>query len=912
MPLSPGTTLGPYSVTAKIGEGGMGEVYRARDTKLDRDVALKVLPQAFTDDPDRLARFEREAKVLASLNHTNIGHIYGLEEAEGQKALVLELVEGPTLADRIAQGPIPLDEALPIAKQIAEALEVAHEQGIIHRDLKPANVKVKDDGTVKVLDFGLAKAFQADASDASLSMSPTISLTAAATQMGMVIGTAAYMAPEQAKGKPVDKRADVWAFGAVLYEMLTGQKPFSGDDVSTTLARVIEREPDWDTLPGNLSPVLATYLRRCLAKEPKQRVHDIADVRLAMEGAFDTEITASLESTAAPQLQVWQRPIPSALGALMLIVVSGLAVWSLTRPDVVPSDLMRFTIVPPDAASLDVAGLRNDLEISHDGTQLVYKASTPSGVGANLHLQPLSQLVGVPLRGGEGGSGPFFSANGEWVGFVDDSTGTILQKVSILGGPPVKLTESPDAILGATWGIDDQIIFGRRETGLFRVSGGGGEPEPLTTPDTEQGEVGHHWPSTIPDREAVVFVVSTGLPLLTGQLAVLDLATGDVTRLGLAGVSPRYVSTGHLVYGAEDGSVYAVPFDAASLEVTGNPVPLLEGVVTKVSGAADFSISDNGRLVYVLGSSFGMDQQSLVWVDREGREEPIRARPGGYIYPRISPDGSRVALDARGEDNGLWIWDFAQETLIPITVDGPASYPVWMPGGERIAYESDSNLYWKASNNTGTPELLVEALGSVESGNPSPYFFTPEGTALVFRDQNHPETGDDLRMISLEEPADPIWHLTGDFNERNAELSPNGHWMAYQSDESGEFQIYVRPFPQVDDDKELVSNNGGFHPLWSRDGRELFYVQPGTPQLISVSVETNETDEAFAFGDRETILNWPYFAPAEGRNYDVSPNGQRFLTVKLASAEGETDAMRPEITVVLNWFQELTERVPVP
>jgi serine/threonine-protein kinase len=341
MTLAVGTTLGSYQVTAKIGEGGMGEVYRARDTKLDRDVALKVLPQAFTDDPDRLARFEREAKVLASLNHTNIGHIYGLEEAEGQKALVLELVEGPTLADRIAQGPIPIDEALPIAKQIAEALEAAHEAGVIHRDLKPANIKVRDDGTVKVLDFGLAKAFQPEASEASQSMSPTISLTAAATQMGMVIGTAAYMAPEQAKGKPVDKRADVWAFGAVLYEMLTGRKPFSGDDVSTTLARVIEREPDWDTLPSNLSPVLATYLRRCLAKEPKQRIPDIADMRLAMDGAFETTARALPREPTVPHPAKWKQASPWVAG-ILLAVVTGVAVWSLLRPG--PPRVTRFAV----------------------------------------------------------------------------------------------------------------------------------------------------------------------------------------------------------------------------------------------------------------------------------------------------------------------------------------------------------------------------------------------------------------------------------------------------------------------------------------------------------------------------------------------------------------------------------------
>ena len=379
MPLQPGTTLGPYSVTAKIGEGGMGEVYRARDTKLDRDVALKVLPQAFTDDPDRLARFEREAKVLASLNHPNIGHIYGLEEAEGQKALVLELVEGPTLADRIAQGPIPVDEALPIAKQIAEALEAAHERGVIHRDLKPANIKVREDGMVKVLDFGLAKAFEPEAGSVSASMSPTMSLTAAATQMGMVIGTAAYMAPEQASGKVVDKRADIWAFGVVLYEMLTGTRPFAGDDVSKTLAHVIAIDPDWSVLPKDVPPVLGTFLRGCLEKDPKQRVHDIADVRLAMGGAFETAVSRSAEPTVTTQLQVWQRPIPATIVAFAIATIVGLAVWTMTRPDVIPAGLVRFSIVPPETAPLNFVGVLRDLAISRDGTQVVYKGPNPEG-----------------------------------------------------------------------------------------------------------------------------------------------------------------------------------------------------------------------------------------------------------------------------------------------------------------------------------------------------------------------------------------------------------------------------------------------------------------------------------------------------------------------------------------------------
>ena len=907
MSIDPGTTLGPYSVTAKIGEGGMGEVYRARDTKLDRDVALKVLPEAFTQDPDRLARFEREAKVLASLNHPNIAAIYGLEEADGTRALVLELVEGPTLADRISKGPIPLDEALPIAKQIAEALEAAHEAGVIHRDLKPANIKVKDDGTVKVLDFGLAKAFQPDASDPGLSQSPTISLTAAATQMGMVLGTAAYMAPEQASGKVVDKRADVWAFGVVLYEMLTGTRPFVGDDVSKTLARVIDREPDWSALPENVPPVLSNFLRRCLQKNPKKRIRDIGDVSLALEGAFETTVSAPSETGVAPTRPVWQRPIPIGFVLLVSTGLVGLVVWSMMRAE--SGDLMRFTIVP--SAPLSGSGLDNDLAISRDGTQIVYAAFDPSGA-PQLYLRPVDQLVEAPLRGGEGGEAHFFSPDGEWVGFVANNT--TLRKTSIFGGPPVTLAESTGRIRGASWGSDDQIVFGVGGEGLARVSAGGGEPDVLTTPDPELGERTHSWPFIIPGREAVLFVTSTGLTLTTGQLAVLDLTSGEVTQLGLAGLSPHYVSTGHLVYADLDGTMRGVPFDVTSLEVTGSPIPMVEGVRVKISGAANISIAENGRLVYAAGAGPAILGNSLAWVDRAGREEPITAPAELYAYPRISPDGSRVALDARGEDDNIWIWDLAQETRTRLIVgDSGGQYPVWAPDGEHVAYQSDGNIYWKASNNTGTPELLAGAPGTEGGqGSPSTYFFTPDGTALVFRDEgNTSEIEDDLVMIAIDD-GEPIWRLAGDFNERNAELSPDGRWMAYQSDESGEWQIYVRPFPQVEEDQVQVSNNGGIKPLWSRDGRELFYVQRGAaPELISVSVESNESDRTFAFGDREAILNWPYFTAPEGRTYDVSPDGQQFLVIK-GAGDDPTNSAQPKITVVLNWFQELEERVPVP
>ena len=509
MALTVGSRLGHYQVTALIGEGGMGQVYQSTDTNLDRQVAIKVLPDAFASDADRLARFEREAKVLASLNHPNIGAIYGLEKSGDTRALVLELVEGPTLADRIAQGPIPVDEALPIAKQIAEALEAAHEAGVIHRDLKPANIKVKDDGTVKVLDFGLAKAL--DTSPAGdPSQSPT--LTAAATQMGVILGTAAYMSPEQAAAQPTDKRGDIWSFGVVLFEMLTSQRVFGGETVSHVLGAVLQVEPTWDALPTATPQPLRRLLRRCLEKDQKRRLRDVAEAVVHLEEAAAAPPAASTVVAAGVSRPTGLRQtVPLVVGLLLGSLVTGL-VWAMTRPALTPApDLMRFAIVPPNTAPLDTSNLFWDLAISPDGKQVVYRGRGPGSM-SQLNLRPIDQLVGGPLRGGEGGVAPFVSADAQWVGFLGSVTASssILQKVSIFGGPPVSLAEVSDLVLGTSWGTDDQIIFGTGSGGLFRVSGGGGEPEALTTLDTEQGEARHTSPFIIPAREAVLFVISSG------------------------------------------------------------------------------------------------------------------------------------------------------------------------------------------------------------------------------------------------------------------------------------------------------------------------------------------------------------------------------------------------------------------
>ena len=842
MPLQPGTTLGPYSVTAKIGEGGMGEVYRARDTKLDRDVALKVLPEAFTSDPDRLARFEREAKVLASLNHPNIGHIYGLEEAEGQKALVLELIEGPTLADRIKQGPIPIDEALPITKQIAEALEAAHEQGVIHRDLKPANVKVKDDGTVKVLDFGLAKAMQPDASDPHMSQSPTISLTAAATQMGMVIGTAAYMAPEQASGKVVDKRADVWAFGVVLYETLTGKRPFAGDDVSKTLARVIDRDPDWSALPKELPPVLTNFLRGYLEKEPRKRIRDIGDVRLAMEGAFETTVAAPVEAVTVSALRVWQRPLPSVLVGLALLVIGGLAVWSLTRPEAAPpAPTMRFDLTS-SIESLAVTGTQSDVAISSDGLQIVYL----SGAAVNesvLTVRSLGELTGRPLEATADPIilSPFLSPDNEWVGFYNFDE-RALERVSILGGPTIPIGDIPGGgggiLRGASWGADNAIIFGNdTPSGLWRIPVAGGEPEALTTTG---GSENHIWPEILPGGQAVVFTI-WATDLDDAQIAVLDLETGIVEVLVPGGHAPHYVSSGHLVYAAGN-TVLAVGFDRERLVVTTNPVPVLDNVAAKASGAASLSVSETGTLVYTTATSIG-SRPTLVSIDRDGRATPVTgAEADAYRQVRVSPDGRHLAFGLQRNTEGADIrtvdLERGNSNRVTTTPAAEDHSPEWTEDGTHLVFESNRNgvpeLFRRRADGTGAAELLLNRGDDLTGLTPS---WSNAGTTVLFSEVRGTDV--DIGRLDLETGNADIL-IDDDFQTAQGTLSPDERWLAYRSNLSGQNEIYVVRYPTLDG-RRPVSTGGGGNPVWSRDGAELFYMSLDGARVLSVPIETGPT-----------------------------------------------------------------------
>ncbi len=894
MSLEVGSRLAHYDVTALIGEGGMGQVYQATDTKLNRQVALKILPEAFAADPDRLARFQREAHVLASLNHPNIAAIYGLEEADDTRALVLELVEGPTLADRIAQGPIPVDEALPIAKQIAEALEAAHEAGVIHRDLKPANIKVREDGTVKVLDFGLAKALDTTP-EGDPSLSPT--LTAAATQMGVIMGTAAYMSPEQARGKPVDKRADIWAYGCVLYEMLTRQRAFQGEDVSLTLASVMKSDVNVAPLPSELPPNVRTVLRRCLEKDPKERLRDIGDVRLAMKGAFETTINVPLAEPTAPQSGRWRQALPLALGISAVAgVLTGLAVWSSTRAEPAVPRVERFAIPPPAPETVGVSGTRQDIAISPDGTRVVYTAS--GGNPFQLYVRSVDALTATPLQGlNTQVFEPFVSPDSAWVGFFDNSDDT-LQKVSILGGPPVTICSMGSNILGAHWAEDDTIIFGNTApSGLWRVSANGGDPEELSTPDAAQ-TANHVWPHVLPGGRAVLFTITGGV-IEQAQIAMLNLETGEQRVLVSGGSAPRYAPTGHIVYGV-NGTLRAVGFDLDRLEVTNpNPVPVLDGVVTKLSGAANFDLARDGSLAYVSGAGGGQTPRSLVWVDREGREEALPLPPQAYGVPRLSPDGTRLAVRvADGSQQALWVYDVVTGAGLRLTNQAVAGGPVWTPDGERVVFGwnigGTFDLHWVPADGSGEIEQLTtsDVLDMTTS-------VTPDGRAVLFARVDGAQR--EIWQVPLEGERTPTPVIQGEFAYGNAEVSPNGNWLVYRSDQSGALEIYLQPYPGPGP-RVPVSIGGGDMAIWSRDGSEIFYRLGTSVMTVGVSGEgvVGTPTELFD-GNHHTEFNGV-------RQYHVAPDG-RFVTLKAGDVTaGQTSS---QIVLIQNWFEELKRLVPL-
>jgi serine/threonine-protein kinase len=906
MSLSIGTQLGSHEITALLGKGGMGEVYRATDTKLKREVAIKILPDEFSRDPDRVSRFQREAEVLALLNHPNIAAIYDLDEANGSRFLVLELVEGETLAERIRRGPIPIDEALNIGSHICGALEAAHEKGVIHRDLKPANIKVTPSAQVKVLDFGLAKAMQMSPATADFSNSPTLM---SGSTPGIIMGTAAYMSPEQARGKQVDRASDIWAFGCVLYELLTGKQTFRGEDVQEILAAILKTEPDWTLLPANTPHSIRVLLRRCLQKDAKKRFRDAADLQIEIEEALAAPAIGPPQAAAVPARRLWQRAIPWAAGLLAGALIAGFTVWTLKpTPAPAPRPVSRAVVTLPQGERLALD--QPALALSPDGTQLVYVASDSAGT-QRLYLRAMDALAGKPLAGTEGASGSFFSPDGQWIGFYAAGA---LKKVSVSGGATLTLS-SPARPSGAAWGPNDTIVFGGSGSsqGLLEVPASGGPAHQLTA--LKEGDAGQLSPEFLPGKKAILFTIATGTTPDDWQIAALRLDTGERKVLVRGGTYGRYaptgpsagLRTGHLVY-YRAGTIMAAPFDVARLEVTGVPAPVLEGVMSLRNGfAGQYSFSSLGSLVYIPDSSRTRADLNLVWVDRKGVVQPLPAPPRPYSAAILSPDGRLAAV---GIGNDIWIYDLNRDTLTRLTFDGRNINPYWTPDGKRVVYSSDKNgtqsVSWRLADGSGPEEHLFTGPGLPRGG-----LFTPDGRSLIYS-QTGPQTLSDLWVLPLEGTPDarkPRVFLQTPFNETTPHLSPDGRWLAYVSDESGRYEIYVRPFPGPGG-KWQISTEGGQSSTWSPKGNELFYrTGRSNENLMAVDIQTQPT---FSAGKPRLLFEAPKAAvqPLAGlaTDYSPSPDGQRFLMVR---AKEQQQTAATQINVVLNWFEELKQRVPV-
>ena len=915
MALTPGTRLGPYEIVSALGAGGMGEVYRARDARLDRDVAIKILPEAFAADAERVARFQREAKVLASLNHPNIAIIHGLEQAAGAHALVMELVEGEDLAQRIARGAVPIDEALPIAKQIAEALEAAHEQGIMHRDLKPANIKVRPDGTVKVLDFGLAKAMDPVGSAPNRSQSPTIT-TPAMTQAGIILGTAAYMSPDQAKGRLTDKRSDIWAFGCVLYEMLTGKRAFEGEDVSDTLAAVLRGEPDWDALPATTPAPIGKLLRGCLQKDRRERVPDIAVARLEIKEALATPApngAAAAGGSATQPRPLWRRALPVVVTAVVLFALTAGAVWRL-RP-AVPSTVMRFTMALPDGQQWSSV-IGSQIAMSRAGTHIVYTANR------RLFLRSLSDLDVRPITGAGNSeraqqTNPVFSPDGQSIAYWEQGDGTI-KRIALSGGAAVTICQA-DGPFGMSW-EGDTIFFGQGSKGIMRVSANGGKPEPVAS--VKVGELAHG-PQLLPDGQTLLFTLATGADTdrwAKARIVAESLKSHERKTLIDGGSDARYLPTGHLVY-ALGGVVFAVPFDVKRMTLSGGPVPIVEGVrqaLTGGSGSAQLGISDTGSLAYVPGpvltTSGTSGQTSVGLFDRKGGSALLKIQPGAYQLPRMSPDGKRIAFGSDdGKEASIWIYELSGTTSMRrLTFEGQGHnrFPVWSADGQRVAFQSDREgdlgIFWQRADGAGTAERLTKA---DEGASHIPESWAPDGERFLYNAGKGGATSlwvlslTDRKAARFDAVESPASTLTG------AVFSPDGRWVAYASQEGrASSAVYVQPFPPTGVKYQISKNaDGGHHPMWSPDGAELSF-SPGPNRLDAVRVTTHPS---FTFGEGMPVLR-PFqgASPAYERPYDISRDGQHFLGLIDASQTQSGAPVTPRIEVVLNWFEELKARAP--
>jgi Tol biopolymer transport system component len=879
MPLSSGDRLGPYEIVASIGEGGMGKVYRARDSRLGREVALKVSSARFTD------RFEREARAIAALNHPNICTLHDV----GPNYLVMELVEGPTLGERIKQGPIPLEEARHIAKQIADAVEAAHEKNIIHRDLKPGNVKIKPDGTVKVLDFGLAKVGWASAGDSPVDPehSPTLSL--AATEAGMILGTAAYMSPEQARGKQVDKRADIWSFGVVLYEMLTGRRLFRGEDAGEILAAVIKEAPDLEPVPASVRPLL----RMCLHKDPAKRLHDIGDARLLLDAAPETAPSDAAPAPASPRGHrlAWGM---AALAGVIALTAAPFSVAHLREKPPAAAVPVRFQIPMPEKVTLGGGAF----SLSPDGRKLVFAATGADG-GRRLYLRALDSLEARPLQGTEdvGAYPPFWSPDSRFIGF---SIGNKYMKMDTSGGPPQTLCELPGTLGTSTWGPNGVILVMANPSGIYQVPEAGGIPTLVAAPDPAFHDQYDGRATFLPDGRHFLYLRFSNNPEFAGTyVGSLDAKPKDqdrrrllAGRYGVNYVPSSDPAIGYVLF-ERDGTLMAQTFDNRKLALTGQPVPIAEQVGNNGAISAFFWASDNGVLAFRSGGQTG---RQITWLDGKGNLTSQVGDPGNYTDLALSPDGSRVASFRADQQADIWLYEFARGVSTRFTfAPSIERSPVWSPDGKRIVFASNRgghfDLYQKNANGAGEDELLLKS-----DQDKFPTSWSRDGRYLLFVSID-PKTNQDLWALPMDGDRKPAPFLRTEFIEALGSFSPDGRWVAYASNESGRPEIYVRPFsaPGAEGSasaggKWQISKAGGRNPSWRGDGKELYYIAGDS--VMAVDISTSPTLQA---GIPQPLFR---LAP-NARTPQVTPDGKRFLTA--ISAQQQQANVDPPITVLLNW-----------
>jgi serine/threonine protein kinase/Tol biopolymer transport system component len=905
MPILPGRRLGPYEILSAIGAGGMGEVYKARDTRLDRIVAIKVLPSHLADRAELRERFDREAKTIASLNHPHICTLYDTGHQDEIDFLVMEYLEGETLAQRLVKGALPIQQVLQYAIEIADALDKAHRKGVTHRDLKPGNIMLTKSGT-KLLDFGLAKLKQ-EVAPANVPLSELPTANDPLTAEGAIVGTLQYMAPEQLEGKEADARTDIFAFGVAVYEMATGKKAFAGKSQASLIAAILEHEPVlMSSLQPMTPPALDRVVKRCLAKDRDDRWQTARDLEVELKWITEGGSQVTLTPTAAMKgfHALGRRELILGGGALLLVAaITGITIWNLkpsSSPP--PRPVSRLVINLPPGQQL--AGLDNGpaVALSPDGTHLAYVAR--QGGTQQLYLRAMDSLDSKPIPGTEGAVTPFFSPDSQWVGFF--SAGK-LKKVSVSGGAALMLGDAANP-RGASWSSLGMIAFAPATVSALRqVPDAGGATQPLTR--LEKGDAFQRWPEFVPGGKAVLFTAGmSAANFATAQVAVQSLGTGERRNLVQGGMNPRYASSGHLVY-AQGGTLMALPFDPQRLAVTGAAVPVAEGVLqSPTTGHAQYSISATGSLVYVSGGAQPA-QSKLVWVSRNGVEQPLAAPAHAYFGPRLSPDGQRVAVAITEQETQLWLYDLSKGTLTRLTFEGNANYaPAWTPDGKRIAFESNKegplNLFWQLADGSGGLARLTAS-----DYTNAPHSWSPDGQLLAFIEVN-PTTGIDIWVLRMSDPsassgqvrkAQPF--LRTPFNEGGARFSPDGRWLAYISDESGRYEVYVQPYPGPGG-KWQISTEGGTEPAWNPNGRELFYRSGNKMMAVDIA-----TQPGFAVGKPRMLFEGQYLpTTTTPPYYDVSPDGQRFLMLKPSE---QTQAGPTQINVVLNWFEELKQKVPV-